>query len=197
MENEFEHFQSGKNSYFDIVRVILSLVNIDLTSFDTLKDMCIQKICGELKAKLEALCISSLQDFSKLHLYASVKHHFGKEKYLDLVSNPCARRAISCIRLSVHTFDIEIGRRTNIPKDQRFCSKCQSREVGDEFHTLFRCQNPNLVDIRQKAIFEIGRVVESFHALSEKDKFNYCLLACDENICHIIGFFFLKVLKNC
>jgi hypothetical protein len=37
--------------------------------------------------------------------------------------------------------------------------------------------------------------VDSFYLLNDVDQFRYCFMASDKNICHVIGFFFMKVLK--
>ena len=31
------------------------------------------------------------------------------------------------------------GRYSNIPVDERICNICQTNEIGDEFHYLFKC----------------------------------------------------------
>jgi hypothetical protein len=57
---------------------------------------------------------------------------------LDTVNNYLARKAISCVRLSAHSFDIEIGRRNNTLRNLRVCSfYCNSGDDGDELHTIF------------------------------------------------------------
>jgi hypothetical protein len=87
------------------------------------------------------------------------------------------------------SFDIEIGRRINVPRDQRLCTHCKSGDVGDEFHTLFLCHNQNLSSLRKTAIENICYVTDSFRHLSE-----YCFLANEENICHVVGKYFGEVL---
>jgi hypothetical protein len=50
---------------------------------------------------------------------------------------------------------------------------CNLGDVGDELQIIFS-NNPSLNDV---------------------DRFRYCFMASDKNICHVIVFFFMKVLK--
>ena len=34
---------------------------------------------------------------------------------------------------------IEVGRYSNVPRNQRFCNKCNSGSIGDEIHFLINC----------------------------------------------------------
>ena len=43
---------------------------------------------------------------------------------------------------------IETGRWYNISKDHRKCTKCSEHLIGDEFHYLFICSHPEIVNLR-------------------------------------------------
>ena len=64
------------------------------------------------------------------------------------------RLAMSRIRTCNHKLPIEAGRyganRAN--RENRKCTKCNSEEVGDEFHFILTCTNPNLMELREKYI---------------------------------------------
>jgi hypothetical protein len=77
----------------------------------------------------------------------------------------------------------------------RVCSFCNSGDVDDELHTIFMCSNQSLTELRKKAIDQICLFVDSFYLLNDVDRFRYCFMASDKNICHVIGCFFMKVLK--
>jgi hypothetical protein len=94
---------------------------------------------------------SSLKDKSKLTPYTSVRVNFGREKFLDAITNVNLRRTITKIRLSDHHLDIETGRRLNIAKHPRFCSLCNTGEIGDEFHVLMKCTNFEAEILRKRA----------------------------------------------
>jgi hypothetical protein len=66
MKKEFENFQSGKHSYFCIVGIILKIAGVNFNSLEVIKDLSIQEITVTIKETIEKLCITSLQDFSKL-----------------------------------------------------------------------------------------------------------------------------------
>ena len=40
---------------------------------------------------------------------------------------------------------IEYGRWNNIPREDRVCTLCNTKEVGDEFHYLFNCSDQHII----------------------------------------------------
>lgn len=89
----------------------------------------------------------SLSSSSKCTTYKLFKNEVVFEKYLDELPTSLAI-IMAKFRCSSHRLPIEVGRFYNIPRHQRFCSKCTQNTVGDEFHFLFQCQF--LKDLRQK-----------------------------------------------
>ena len=52
-------------------------------------------------------------------------------------------------------FPIETGRWFNIPRENRICKLCNSKDIGDEFHYLLDCTDaviPNLYKIYTKFV---------------------------------------------
>ena len=47
-----------------------------------------------------------------------------------------------------HKLPIQRGRFLNIPHEERVCSKCDSHDLGDEFHCVLVC--PNFDEARKK-----------------------------------------------
>ena len=45
------------------------------------------------------------------------------------------------LRISSHHLQIEKGRYQGVPPDQRLCQKCDSGEVENEIHFLFKCSH--------------------------------------------------------
>ena len=44
------------------------------------------------------------------------------------------------VRLRIHKFPIKYGRRINFNLEDRKCKLCDSNDLGDEFHYLFKCK---------------------------------------------------------
>ena len=81
---------------------------------------------------------SNINDMSKCLNYRIFKTEFGFEKYL--VSLPKKDR-LSLIRFRCRNnkLPIELGSHFNVPRETRFCTKCEENILGDEFHVLLEC----------------------------------------------------------
>ena len=84
---------------------------------------------------------------SSSRLFKHIKEHFKLERYLEDSDRRAYRIAISKIRLSSHSFNIERGRWGNnkMPKLERKCQECD--ELEDEYHCLVEC--PRFVNERK------------------------------------------------
>ena len=56
--------------------------------------------------------------------YRIVKHTLSMETYFRCINNQ---------------LPIETGSRHNIPRDMRYCTFCETREIGDEYHYILIC----------------------------------------------------------
>ena len=65
------------------------------------------------------------------------------EKYLT-VHNFEHRKDVTKLRVSDHHLHIEIGRKQNIERKNRTCTKCTENNIGDKLHVLFECHHPEL-----------------------------------------------------
>ena len=86
-------------------------------------------------------------------LYKHIKTVFEREHYLtNLPYN--LRIALSRLRTSNHKLPVESGRyrRNYVPRESRFCTKCDSGQMGDEYHFLLVCTNPELIALRERYI---------------------------------------------
>ena len=70
----------------------------------------------------------------KLDLYAQVKGSFSQPEYLKL---PCFRdrQRIAKFLCSDHHLEVERGRYSDIPREQRICTTCQAGAIEDETPT--------------------------------------------------------------
>ena len=99
-------------------------------------------------------------------LYKHVKSVFEREHYLTKLPFNL-RLALSRIRTSNHKLPIEVGRYECVPREERICPKCESGQVGDEFHFLLTCGNPELVVLRGKYISPYYTINPSMEKLND------------------------------
>jgi len=74
---------------------------------------------------------------NKLRTYREIKQDFTFENYLD-TNFKIYRNSFTRFRISAHTLNIERGRYTRTPLEERLCIKCSENIVEDEYH-LFTC----------------------------------------------------------
>ena len=78
---------------------------------------------------------------SRLNFYTKLKTEFGIEKFLDTL-NFEQRRAITKLRCSDHSLEIEKGRHKGIKdRSKRLCPLCPNPEMEDEEHFIFSCKS--------------------------------------------------------
>ena len=101
-------------------------------------------------------------------LYKHIKSNFGGEYYLSKLPYEL-RIAISRIRTCNHKLPIEAGRYIPryTPRENRICTKCDSRLLGDEYHFILICTNPVLLDLRNKYISPYYTLQPSLNKLAE------------------------------
>ena len=114
-----------------------------------------------------------------IETYALYKPQYVSEKYLDLISNPKYRIAVSKLRASSHNLEIERGCYTR-PKVNPENRLCPLRYVVDnEIHFVVRCRiNETL---RVTLWNKINATDSGFAYLDDKNKFCYLMSCCDRN----------------
>ena len=77
----------------------------------------------------------------KLCTYRMIKTDYRLEPYLLYIPNKRHQQAMARLRVSSHKLEIELGRhsRPYIPRDERLCTFCKQKEIGDEVHFLMTC----------------------------------------------------------
>ncbi len=92
---------------------------------------------------------------SKTEHYISLKGiaKYECEPYLNL-GNCHFRRIIAQIRTGSHFLEVEMGRRTQIPRENRTCKCCNTGKVEDEAHFIFECEAYESVRLRYRDIFQ-------------------------------------------
>ena len=116
-----------------------------------------------LKAQFETQWREQLDTSSKCLFYKNYKQNIAREPFLHQLPE----RFVICLtkfRCNNHKLQIELGRKFGIPRQERFCRKCDMNVVGDEFHQLMEC--PAYREERIKYIPQRFRQIKS--------TFNFC-----------------------
>ena len=124
------------------IRTIEKLVNfLDLSDLPENLENFKTKIDLNIKNKFINFWKKTKDDknVSRLHFYSQIKQDFSFEAYLDL-SDFTLRKTIAKFRCSDHTLEIEKGRHSKTPRDDRLCKLCNSNEIETEDHFLTKCQ---------------------------------------------------------
>ena len=135
----------------------------------------------------------SVQD-GKLLQYKNFKKSNLMEKYLT-VHNFEHRKAVTKLRVSDHHLPIEIGRKQNIERKNRTCTKCTENIIGDELHVLFECHHPELTKLRFQFLTKIYSIVPQLINFNNKNKLEYILGMFDETINNITAKYCYRILK--
>jgi len=105
------------------------------------------------------------------------------EKYLYTDVDKCSIATFVRVRISNCNLDIERGRYSKLPVEQRICRLCSSvTVVEDEFHFIMHC--PKLSAYRFDLFESLSLVIPTFPDMSEIEKFKYILSSNDLD-CHI------------
>ena len=91
-----------------------------------------------LKDQYQQSALAEIRNSSKLRFYSKLKTTCGMERYLTDIKNVKHRMAMTRLRLSSHNLNIEEGRYSSTPREERICSLCK-KDVEDETHFLIIC----------------------------------------------------------
>ena len=71
-------------------------------------------------------------------IYRMVKPTFTQSPYIKILINNCSIPIARFITTN-NNLPINVLRFVNIDRNERLCTKCNRRDIGDEFHFLFIC----------------------------------------------------------
>ena len=115
-----------------------------------------------------------------LKTYVSYKTEFRTESYLDCISAPRFRIALSKLRSTSHNLEIERGRYVRPKKDvdERVCLLCNV--VDDEIHFVTNC----CINEKERLVLyrKLDTTDPEFTLLSDRDKFVYLMGNRNENV---------------
>ena len=131
--------------------------------------------------------LNNIDENSKLRMYTTIKTEFKLEPHLYLVKNSKHRNAISKLRASSHTLEIERGRFTRPVTEiqQRLCNIC--KVVEDEQHFLLDC--PLYDDLRRHMMTKICSIEPGLTGLSKAATFIFLLTNEQPEILKSVGKF--------
>ena len=110
------------------------------------------RVQDKLKENFIQKWSNDLSNMPSCDVFVNFKTNFALEPYLTKLP-PYLRLAFCRFRLSNTRLPKVLGRYTNTPRDQRFCTLCTMVEkLGDEFHLLFECNYPQIALLRDKYI---------------------------------------------
>ena len=151
------------------------------------------KCQGVIKDAFKTKWINELNDIKRnpiLRLYKTFKTDFKMEPYLLLVKNYRYRIALTKLRASSHTLQIERGRYTR-PKTlecDRLCAACNL--IENEIHFVTNCTINSV--LRCELYGKIRAKNYNFDTLNDKDKCIYLLKSEDVQVLTWLGKFVYK-----
>lgn len=89
--------------------------------------------------------------------YCMFKEVYGLEIYLVKLAKTIDIK-LSKIRTGNNRLSVVRGRYGNLNREKRYCDKCNSEQLGSEYHFLSQCQNQNINQVRKTYIPEYFRV---------------------------------------
>ena len=139
--------------------------------------------------------LSELRNVEKnpiIRTYALHKNDFYFEPYLDAISDTRYRSALTKLRASSHTLEIERGR-YNVPKtpvSDRLCLVCN--EVEDEIHFfLTKCQSYS--SLRDELFEKIYSMIPAFRHFNGKEKYVFLMTTRNKQLVVWLGKFVFKI----
>ena len=87
----------------------------------------------------------------KLSIYKETKKKIFSETYCTLNLTRQQRSHIAKFRLGVLALNVEVGRYTKIPRENRLCVMCNMGHVENEIHVPFDCP---MYQVMRESLFE-------------------------------------------
>ena len=138
--------------------------NIPIINFKEFKEYAVCQLISLNRAQW----LRNVANKPKLHLYATYKSQNSTESYCKVNLTRSQRSYIAKLRLGVLPINVEIGRYSGIPRNERFCLMCNNNEVEDEIHVMLKC--PSYDDLRKPLIEHAQCLCSSFNTLSNNAK---------------------------
>ena len=196
---EIKKCEGNKPSWLKIVEYLIEYTNtkkyFGLNEIISKPKKLIEIFESKLKALYKEWWKENIKNDSKMEFYNLYKKELYFESYIDNLSMK-RRKVIAKLRLSNHKFPIEKQRYSNIRRNERYCSICNSNEIGDENHYLLKCTNDNLEKLRNDFIKEITKILKEFKIMDKINIIKYCIKMSDPVIQNITAKFIEDIFIN-
>ena len=121
--------------------------------------------------------------------------NYKLEHYLISNLSCKQKRALTKCRISAHDFQIELGRRQNQLREHRFCTFCDKKEIGDEFHYVLKCSFSSMVKIRNVFLEKLKTINYFCMLLPQNELFVYLINAQDIDIVSHFSSFLVDLME--
>ena len=82
-----------------------------------------------------------------------------------------------------------------VDANARFCSICQTKSIGDEWHYLTGCQNEVITNIREEFVEKVKRSHPQLREFEIIPLMTYCISMQDISMQHVCADFASKILE--
>ena len=126
--------------------------------------------------------LSTVQNTAALNDYSLIKHTFGYEPYLDILSRDM-RIYFTRLRFSTLNLRIETVRYRNIPvpRSEKFCPCCNATDIEDSYHFFFYYFYAHAITKLDRLLF-VSSLPVYFRNRPSVFKFTELLQSQDKNI---------------
>ena len=192
----YEKMKESNGKWYNFIKTSLKSIDIDIGNVQLNNILEQRKFIKRVESGLNERFMkqwqtkiktsSSKKYKPKLRTYNLFKSDFKAEEYIHKENNFENRRQFSKLRLSDHKLEIELGRRKNIPSDQRFCKQCKVKnKIEDEYHFIIDCKK---YSNQRKILFDdITKTNQDFCQLDNNSKFTH-IMTCASNMTSILLF---------
>ena len=112
-----------------------------------------------------------IEQTPKLRTYKHFKDEFGTECYVYKIHDRSQRSILAQLRSGILPLQIEIGRFSNTPVENRRCLMCENNQIEDEFHFLFHCE----FYVEERHDFEFNLNIPDYQSLVDEDRMKYLM----------------------
>jgi exonuclease III len=180
----------GFTTWLDSIFKILD--NCDLSHYfenqNTITSQITHLITTNVKSKLQEQFVekwhTEIFKLSKLRTFRLFKTDFESEIYLFL-TNKKHRQALSQFRMSAHTLEIEKGRWSRKPIEERLCIFCNVSAIETEQHVLLSCSKYS--EFRGILLNTAKDYIEDFENSSTDDQFIAILQSKEINLVQVLA----------